>query len=163
MLRRATDYLAGLKQLRAEMDMSIEFVLEGQKLQYGHRTSVSVQRPNKIRAERVGDLVNQVLYYDGTSLTLDLPDQKYYATVAAPPTIEETLDFALEKLNLIAPASDLFYMNAFERLTEGLTSAFSSAPPPSSALPAITWPSKTRRSTGRSGSSRVKSRWCANT
>jgi len=123
-LRRATDYLAGLKRFRAEMDMSIEFIMEGQKLQYGHRTSVAVQRPNKIRAERVGDLANQVLYYDGTSLTIELPDQKYYATVAAPPTIEEALDVALEKLNLIAPASDLIYTNAFERLTEGLTSAF---------------------------------------
>ncbi len=123
-LRRATDYLAGLKRFRAEVDMSIEFIMDGQKLQYGHRTSVAVQRPDKIRAERVGDLVNQVFYYDGTSLTIDLPDQKYYATVAAPPTIEETLDFALEKLNLIAPASDLLYVNVFERLTEGLTSAF---------------------------------------
>ena len=123
-LRRATDYLAGLKQLRAEVDMTIEFVLGGQKLQYGHRTSVAMQRPNKFRAARVGELVNHVIYYDGKSLTVDLPDQKYYASVAAPPTIEEALDFAREKLDLIAPAADLLYMNAFERLTEGLTSAF---------------------------------------
>ena len=34
------------------------------------------------------------------------------------------LDFARDKLNVIAPAADLVYSNAFERLTEGLTSAF---------------------------------------
>lgn len=124
-LRRATDYLAGQKQFRAEMDTSIEFVIaDGQKLQYGHRMSVAVQRPNKLRTERVGDIVDQVFYYDGKSLTIDLPKDKYYATVAAPPTLEEMFDFAREKLDVIAPASDLIYKNAFERLTEGLTSAF---------------------------------------
>ena len=124
-LHLATDYLAGLKQFRAEMDTVIEFVLpDGQKLQNGHRVSVAVQRPNKLRAERVGDIVDQVFSYDGTSLSIDLPRAKYYATVAAPPTLEEMLDFAREKLDVIAPASDLIYKNAFERLTEGLTSAF---------------------------------------
>lgn len=124
-LRLATDYLAGLKQFRAEMDTVIEFVLpDGQKLQSGHRVSVAVQRPNKLRAERVGDIVDQVFSYDGTSLSIDLPKEKYYATVAAPPTLEEMLDFAREKLDVIAPASDLIYKNAFERLTDGLTSAF---------------------------------------
>ena len=123
-LRRATDYLAVLKQFRAESDMTMEYVLmDGQKLQFGHRISVAVQRPNKIRSERVGDLVEQAFYYDGKSLSVALPKEKYYATVAAPPTIDEMLDFARDKLNVIAPASDLFYLNAFERLTEGLTSA----------------------------------------
>lgn len=124
-LRRAIDYLAGLKQFRAEMDTVIEFVLpDGQKLQNGHRVSVAVQRPNKLRAERVGDIVDQVFTYDGTSLSIDLRKAKYYATVAAPPTLEEMLDFAREKLDVIAPASDLIYKNAFERLSDGLTSAF---------------------------------------
>ena len=124
-LRLATDYLAGLKQFRAEMDTVIEFVLpDGPKLQNGHRVSVAVQRPNKLRAERVGDIVNQVISYDGTTLSIDLPKEKYYAAVAAPPTLEEMLDFAREKLDVIAPASDLIYKNAFERLTDGLTSAF---------------------------------------
>lgn len=124
-LRRATDYLAGLKQFRADTDMAIEYVLmDGQKLQFGHRTSVIVRRPNKLRAQRVGDIVDQVFYYDGKSLAVDLPKEKYYAMVAAPATIEEMLDFARDKLNVIAPASDLFYTNAFERLTTGLTSGF---------------------------------------
>jgi hypothetical protein len=128
-LRRATDYLAGLKQFRAEMDTVIEFVLpDGQKLQSGHRVSTAVLRPNKLRVERVGDVVNQVFYYDGTSLSIDLPGKQYHATVAAPPTLEEMLDFAREKLDVIAPASDLIYQNAFERLTDGLTAAFAVGP-----------------------------------
>jgi len=125
LLRRTTDYLTSLKQFRMEMDTTIEAVLStGQKLQFGHRVAATVQRPNKLRAERVGELISQVFYYDGTSLSVNLPDLKYYAKVQAPPTIEAMLDFARDKLNVIAPGADLVYKNAFERLTEGLTSAF---------------------------------------
>ena len=35
------------------------------------------------RAERLGELVNQTFYYDGTSLSVNLPDEKYFATMAA--------------------------------------------------------------------------------
>ena len=125
LLRRSTDYLTGLKQFRVETDTTIEYVLDdGQKLQFGHRVSLTIQRPNKLRAERVGDLISQVFYYDGKSLSMNLPNSGYYATAAAPLTLEATLDFAREKLDVTAPASDLVYKNAFERLTEGLTSAF---------------------------------------
>jgi hypothetical protein len=125
LLRRTTDYLTSLKQFRMETDTTIEVVLStGQKLQFGHRVTVGVQRPNKLRAERVGELVGQVFYYDGKSLSMSIPTKGYYATVPAPPTLEAMLDFARDKLDVIAPGADLVYKNAFERLTEGLTSAF---------------------------------------
>jgi hypothetical protein len=124
LLRRATDYLSALKQFRVETDTSLEAVIStGQKLQFGHRVTLTVQRPNKLRAERVGELVSQTFYYDGKSLSVNLPDLKFHAVEAAPPTIEAMLDFARGKLNVIAPAADLVYQNAFERFSEGLTSA----------------------------------------
>jgi hypothetical protein len=126
LLRRTTDYLAGFKEFRVETDTTIEIVTSsGQKLQLGTLASVTIQRPNKMRAERVGEFLRQIVfYYDGKSLTMSHPDDGYYATVAAPPTLEAMLDFARTSLDIIAPASDLVYKNAFERLTEGLTSAF---------------------------------------
>lgn len=125
LLRRTTDYVEGLKQFRVETDTTIECVLEsGQKLQFDHRAFTTIQRPNKMRAERIGDLISQTFYYDGKSLTMSLPDEGYYATAEAPKTIEAMLDFARDKLDIIAPAGDLVYKNAFEHLTEGLTTAF---------------------------------------
>ena len=124
LLRQSTDYVAGLKQFRVDTDATIESVLPtGQKLQFGQRIAVTVQRPNRMRVERVGELINQTFYYDGKTLSVNLPDEKYYATVQAPPTMDATLDFARDKLDVIAPGSDLIYSNAFERLTQGLTSA----------------------------------------
>ena len=125
LLRRSTDYLAATKQFSLVTDTTIEAVLpDGQKLQFGHRVAVTVQRPNRMRAERVGELITQTFYYDGKTLSLNLPEQKYYATADVPPTLEGMLDVARDKLNVIAPGADLVYANAFERLTEGLTSAF---------------------------------------
>ncbi len=125
LLRRATDYLAGMKQFRVDMDATIEAVVSsGQKLQFGQRVAVTVQRPNRIRAERLGEVVNQTFYYNGEALSVDLPDQRYYAMTPAPPTMEGMLDFARDELSIIAPGSDLIYKNAFERLTQDLTSAF---------------------------------------
>lgn len=125
LLRRSTDYLAATKQFSLVTDTTIEAVIaDGQKLQFGHRVAVTVQRPNRMRAERVGELIAQTFYYDGKTLSLDLPQQRYYATADVPPTIEGMLDVARDKLNVIAPGADLVYSNAFERLTEGLTSAF---------------------------------------
>ncbi|MCK7505341.1 MAG: DUF2092 domain-containing protein [Desulfobacterales bacterium] len=96
----------------------------GQKIQFDHTVKVSVERPNKLRAERTGDLVDQVFYYDGKSLTLHNPHGKYYATIAAPGTLEEMLDFAREKLDVVAPAGDLLYKNAYDILMQDVTSGF---------------------------------------
>ena len=125
LLRRSTDYLTTLKQFRVTTSTSIESVLStGQKLEFEHNVVLAVQRPNKLRADRVGELVAQSFFYDGKSLTMSLPAEKYHATVEAPSTIDGMLDFARDKLGVIAPASDFVYSNAYERLAEGLTSGY---------------------------------------
>ena len=125
MLRRSTDYVASARQFSLDNDSSIEVVLStGQKLQFDHRVALTVQRPDKMYAERVGELISQSFSYDGKSLTVNLPDQKVYASAAVPPTIDGMLDVARDKLDVVAPGADLVYANAYQRLTEGLTSAF---------------------------------------
>jgi hypothetical protein len=125
LLRKSTDYLAATKVFSLVTDSTIEAVLaNGQKLQFGSRIAATVQRPNKMRAERVGELIAQTFYYDGKALSLNLPQQRYYATAAVPPTIDGMLDTARDKLNVLAPGADLIYSNAYQRLTDGLTSAY---------------------------------------
>jgi hypothetical protein len=125
LLKASTDFLARQQRFSLDTQSSIDVVLpSGQKIQYDHTVKVSVERPNRLRAERTGDLVDQVFIYDGTSLTLLDPAGKYYATVAAPGTLEEMLDFAREKLDVAAPAGDLLYKNAYEILMEHVTEGF---------------------------------------
>lgn len=124
-LKKSTTFLSGQKQFAMVADTSIEVVLEsGQKIQFDNSAAAAVMRPNRFYAVRLGDLVSQEFFYDGETLTLHDADAGYYATVEAPDTLEGMLDFARESLDIVAPASDLIYRNAFEILMEDVESAF---------------------------------------
>ena len=119
LLKASTDFLAGRNAFAADTRNTLEVVLHsGQKIEFNHVARLSVQRPNKLRAERSGDLVDQVFVYDGQTLTLFNPADKTFATVAAPPTIEGMLDFAQKSLDIVAPAGDLIYTNAYDILMQ---------------------------------------------
>ncbi len=123
-LQRMTNYLVSLQQFTVHTQTTLEDLLEsGHRVDFDISANVIVSRPNKLRAERRGDLVDQVFYYDGTTLTLHNPSDKVYATEPAPGTIEELLDFARESLGLIVPVADLVYRNAFPLLMQDVNFA----------------------------------------
>ena len=125
LLKRMSDYLAGRQQFTAKAESTLEVVLtSGQKIQFDSPATLEVSRPNKLRAHRKGDIANQEFFYDGKTLTLYSPRENVYATAAAPPTLDETLDFAREKLDIIAPAAELLYKNAAERMLKESSSGF---------------------------------------
>jgi hypothetical protein len=121
-LKASTDFLASQQRFTADTRNTLEIVLKsGQKIEFNSTGRQSIQRPNKLRAERTGDLIDQVFVYDGQSLTLSNPQQNIFAQVAAPGTLEEMLDFARTKLDIVAPAGDLIYKNAYDILMDGVT------------------------------------------
>src|SRR4029434_1671620 len=88
LLKRMSDYLAGRQQFSLKAESTLEVVLtSGQKLQFASPATASVWRPNRLRADRKGDIVNQEFFYDGKNLTLYNPKENLYATTAAPPTL----------------------------------------------------------------------------
>ena len=122
LLKTSTDFLARQEKFAFDARVALEVVLHsGQKIEFNHAVRQTVQRPNKMRAERTGDLVEQVFIYDGQSLTLYNPGDKVYATVSAPNTIEGMLDFARESLGIVAPAGDVLYKDAYAILMDGVT------------------------------------------
>src|SRR5262249_27992448 len=125
LLRRMSDYLAGRQQFSLKAESTLEVVLtSGQKVQFDSPATLVVSRPNKLHAHRKGDIANQEFFYDGKTLTLYNPKENLYATTAAPATLDETFDFAREKLDIVAPGTDLFYTNAAERMLKAFSSAF---------------------------------------
>ena len=123
-LQRMTDYLGSLQQFSVHTQNTLEDVLDsGHRVDFDVSASVIISRPNRLLAERRGDLTDQIFYYDGKTLTLYNPVDKVYATEPAPGTIEELLDFARETLGLLVPAADLVYRNAFPLLVQDVTFA----------------------------------------
>jgi hypothetical protein len=119
-----TDYLGSLQLFSVHTQNTFEDVLEsGHRVDFDVATNVIVNRPNKLRAEKRGELINQVFFYDGKTLTLYNPIDKVYATEPAPGTIEELLYFARESLGILIPAADLVYRNAFSVLMQDVAFA----------------------------------------
>jgi hypothetical protein len=122
LLKASTDFVARQQAFSVDTRNTLEVVLKsGQKIEFNHRASQSVLRPNKLRAQRSGDLVDQHFFYDGKTLTLFNPAAKAFAQVAAPDTLEGMLDFARNKLDIVAPAGDLVYKDAYAILMDGVT------------------------------------------
>jgi hypothetical protein len=75
-LRRMTDYMKDLQRFSVDTDNMTDVVFDsGQKIQYDLSANVLIQRPNKLRAERKGDVESQVIVYDGKALTIYNPAQ----------------------------------------------------------------------------------------
>jgi hypothetical protein len=124
-LRKATDYMAGLQRFSVQGHSTLEVVLtSGQKLQYDHDVAMVVERPNRLRGMRKGEVTDQIFYYDGATLTLHSPGDHVYATVPAPATLDGMLDFSRDELDIVSPATDLVYSDSFKRLTEDMTEGF---------------------------------------
>ena len=87
LLKASTAFMGGQKRLSADTRSTIEVVLaSGQKIQFDNTVTMALQRPNKFMAKRVGDLIDQVFYYDGKSLTLSNPSS-FSADLTTPPGV----------------------------------------------------------------------------
>lgn len=124
-LKQMSQYLSELKQFEITAQSTVETVMDsGQKIMLEHANTLTVKRPDKLFASRVGDIVEQNLYYDGKSLTLYAKQLGFYASVDAPDTLSNTLDYALTKFNLTTPGVDLIHTDSYKRLSNDLISAF---------------------------------------
>ena len=102
-------HLQTLKRFRVSTEVTGERVLaDGQKLQHTATAELDVARPNKLRARMLSARAERELIYDGKTVTLYTPAQKYYSTVELVDTIGGVIDRLKEKYGVQMPLSDLF-------------------------------------------------------
>jgi hypothetical protein len=124
-LKAMTDYLGGLEQFGLHTDNTYEDVLAtGQKIQFHFSSDIVIQRPDKLRAEQSNGQERQLFLYDGATLSVHEVGSDFYATIAAPDTLDGLLHFARDTLDLVPPTGDMVFSNSFELLTAGVTSGF---------------------------------------
>jgi hypothetical protein len=123
LLRKMSTDLAGMKAFRFNTDSVMEVVTkEGEKIQSIAESTVSVQRPNKLRVDRMGPLGGATVFYDGNALTVYGKRDNLYATAQAPGTIDDAIDFARDQLSIDAPGGDLLNSDPYAVLTEDVVS-----------------------------------------
>src|SRR5580698_6327319 len=129
------DAMAALDKMGAELrshnnfdmkaDITHEDVLgDGEKLQYAGTVEVEARRPDRFKMSVVSDLRDREIYYDGKTVTVFSPRLGYYASVAAPPTIAQTLKVATDKYGIELPLADLFTWGTDPSLAARVKSAF---------------------------------------
>ena len=119
LLRSMSDYLGGLTSFKFTADHTTEVVTkEGQKLEFAATSDVVVKRPDHMRSDRRGQVVDASFFYDGKTFTIHGKRAGLYATAKAPPTLDEAIDEARDRLELEAPAADLVYSDVYKMLME---------------------------------------------
>ncbi|MGB0010137.1 MAG: DUF2092 domain-containing protein [Candidatus Sulfotelmatobacter sp.] len=108
-LNKMGSYLRTLKSFQVTADVATDNVLDdGQTLQFSTKVDLVAVRPNRLRAEIIGDDEHRFLFFDGKNFTIFGQVVNYYATVPAPPTLAELNDRLSEKYGIELPLVDLF-------------------------------------------------------
>lgn len=122
-LQRMSQYLISARQFKFEACKTIDVVLDsGQMIQLSDTTRVSVSRPDKILAQSTGDTNNEHVWYDGKNLSILSPEQNNYATVDVPNTIDEMMDYVVEKYGAAVPLADLVVSDPYKSATQRVRS-----------------------------------------
>jgi hypothetical protein len=123
-LNRMTEFMDTLQQFTFHAENTEDRLLSsGQKIQFAWAVDMAIRRPNRFRAYVKGDEKDQQLFYNGRTITLWKPHLDYYGILAAPPSIEEALDFASESFELHAPLADFIRQDSFDPLPPVIYSA----------------------------------------
>lgn len=87
-LDRMSTFLQGLKSFSIRsVSTRDEVVAFGYKLQHNETSTITVQKPNMLRSEVIGDIRNRTFVFDGKNLTIFSPDDNAYAIAPAPETL----------------------------------------------------------------------------
>jgi hypothetical protein len=102
-------FLQTLKRFQVSTELTGERVLaDGQKLQHTATADMDVQRPNKLRVLMHSARSERELVYDGKTVTLYAPAQKYYSTVEFSDALGELTNRLEARYGVQIPLQDLF-------------------------------------------------------
>jgi len=102
-------YLQTLKRFGVSTEVTGENVLaDGQKLQHTATADMDVVRPNKIRVLMKSARNERQLTYDGKTLSLHTPAQKYYGTLELEGTLGDVIERLEGQYGMQIPLDDLF-------------------------------------------------------
>ena len=119
LLKAMSDYQAAQTAISFDYDATLEVVTnDSQKLALASSGTVTLNRPDKIRATRAGGFVDVETLFDGKTLTLLGKNANKYTQVEVPGTIEQLIDVLKDKYDRPLPAADLLMSDSYGELTQ---------------------------------------------
>lgn len=117
-----TDYLDAQDIIAFDYDAVLEVVtVDGQKLQIASSGSLTMDRPNQLRATRHGGFADAELTFDGTTLTLFGKNLNLYAQLEIPGSLDNMIDELRLQHGKPLPAADLLLSDAYKAMLHDVT------------------------------------------
>jgi hypothetical protein len=117
LVKAMSDYMAAQKVISFAYDANLEVVTKDhQKLALLSSGTVTLNRPDKIRATRHGGFADVEMLFDAKTLTLLGKNANLYAQIDIPGTVDHLIDELRIKHNKPLPAADLLMTNVYDQL-----------------------------------------------
>ena len=121
-LKAMTDYLAAQNSISFDYDSNLEVVTKDQqKLSLLASGTVSLTRPDKLRATRSGGFADTEMVFDGKTLTVLGRNKNVYVQAESPGSIDQIIKELHNKFDRPLPAADLFRTDAYDGLMAEVT------------------------------------------
>ena len=128
-LQKMGSYLRSLSSFQVKAVIATEEVrIDGQKVQENSVATLVAARPNRLRIDIANERRPRQLLYDGKTFTMWAPQLNFYASIDAPPTINELADRLDSLYNLDMPFADFFRWGTDASDIAALTSAVDLGP-----------------------------------
>lgn len=119
LLKAMSDYLDAQQAISFDYDAALEVVTsDRQKLALASSGTVTVNRPDKIRAARAGGFLDVETVFDGKTLTLLGKNANKYTQLEFAGTIDQLIDELRDKYDRPLPAADLLTTDSYAALME---------------------------------------------
>ena len=122
LLAAMSDYLTAQQTLSFDYDATLEVVTQDeQTLALASSGSVTLKRPDNIRAARSAGFADVEMNFDGKTLTILGKHVNRYTQLDIPGTVSNLVDELREKHNRPLPAADLLLPKPYDVLMEDVT------------------------------------------
>jgi hypothetical protein len=125
-LKRSSDFLGQQQSFSFEAHVGFDVLqLNGQKLEFGGTRKATVRRPDRVHVEaRQRDGDQMTLFFDGETISVDIPGENAYVSVERPGNLDAALDYLVEDLGTPAPLEDFFSSDLYAEVKDKLRSGF---------------------------------------
>jgi hypothetical protein len=124
MLKAMSDYVGRQKSIELSFDSDIEVITPHlEKIQFTTSGDALLQRPNKLRAHRVGGYADVALSFDGKSVGILGKHLNAYAQIEAPGSVDQLFEALRAGHGVALPFADLLLTNSYDTLVAGVLEA----------------------------------------
>jgi hypothetical protein len=124
MLKAMSDYVGRQQTIELSFDSDIEVITPSlEKIQFTNSGDALLQRPDKLRAHRLGGYADVALSFDGKKVSILGKHLNAYAQLDAPGSVDRLIEALRAGHGVALPFADLLLTNSYDSLVAGVLEA----------------------------------------